>query len=301
MEWLNFHHLLYFWLAAKEGSVTRASEELRLAQSTVSAQIRALERALDERLFRREGRRLVLTEVGQLVYQYADEIFALGRELQDAVRDRPTGRPLRLHVGVADVVPKLVAHRLLAPVLSGKSGVRMTCVEGKVTQLLADLALHRLDLVIADEPVGPSLRVRAYNHALGECAVAFFAAPPLAARLRRGFPRSLDGAPLLLPTENTSMRRALDHWFEAEGIRPAIVSEFEDSALLKVFGQHGAGGFPGAASFAREICRQYGVREVGRVDSVRERFWAISVERRLKHPAVLAIAEAARGLLGEHR
>jgi len=301
MEWLNYHHLLYFWLAAREGGVTRASEELRLAQSTVSAQIRALEHALDEKLFRREGRRLALTDVGRVVYRYADEIFALGRELQDTVRDRPTGRPLRLHVGVTDVVPKLVAHRLLAPVLAGEAPVRITCTEGKAEQLLADLAVHRLDLVIADAPVGPGMRVRAFNHALGESAVAFFATPALAARHRRGFPRSLDGAPLLLPTDNTAVRRALDHWFEAEGIRPAIVSEFEDSALLKVFGQHGAGLFPAPAGFAREVCRQYAVREVGRVDSVRERFWAISVERRLKHPAVVAISEAARTVLGEAR
>lgn len=301
MEWLNYHHLLYFWLAAREGGVTRASEELRLAQSTVSAQIRALERALDEKLFRRDGRRLVLTEVGQLVYRYADEIFALGRELQDAVRDRPTGRPLRLHVGVADVVPKLVTHRLLAPVLASQPPVRMTCVEGKVEHLLAELAVHRLDLVLADVPVGPSMRVRAYNHPLGECAVAFFATPRLAVAYRRNFPRSLEEAPLLLPTENTTLRRSLDHWFESQNLRPRIVSEFEDSALLKVFGQHGAGVFPGAAALAGEICRQYGVREIGRVDAVRERFWAISVERRLKHPAVLAIAEAARSVLGEPR
>jgi LysR family transcriptional activator of nhaA len=294
MEWLNYHHLLYFWTAAREGSMTRAGQELRLAQSTVSAQIRRLEEALDERLFRREGRRVVLTDVGRVVYRYADEIFALGRELLDTVKDRPTGRPLRFNVGVADQLPKAIAHRLLAPVLELDPPVRIVCQEGKAERLLADLALHELDLVLTDAPVSPGAGVRAFNHLLGECDVAFFGVPRLAAGLRRRFPACLDGAPMLLPTAGTVLRRSLDHWLDSRELRPRIVSEFEDSALLNAFGQSGAGVFPAPSLVEREVCRQYGVRVVGRVPEVRERFYAISVERRLKHPAVRAISDAAR-------
>lgn len=297
MEWLNYHHLLYFWLTAKTGSVTQASDELRLSQSTVSAQIRALERALDEKLFRRHGRRLVPTDVGRIVFQYADEIFALGRELVDTVKDRPTGRPLRLNVGVADVLPKLVAHRLLVPALALDVPVRLVCTEGKVPEMLAELALHRLDVVLADTPPDPSVAVRVFSHVLGECDVVLVAAPALAARHRKGFPRSLDGAPLLLPAMGTAMRRALDQWLEHHAVRPHVVGEFEDSALLQEFGREGVGIFPIPSVVEREVARQCGVRVVGRVPGVRERFYAISVERRLKHPAVVAISSAAKSEL----
>jgi LysR family transcriptional activator of nhaA len=294
MEWLNYHHLLYFWLVAREGSVTRASEQLGLAQPTVSGQLKALEDALGERLFTRAGRRLVLTEVGSLVYRYAEEIFTLGRELQDTLKDRPSGRPLRFTVGVADVVPKLIAHRLLAPALALPGAVHLVCREDRPERLLAELAAHALDLVLADAPVPPGARVKAYSHLLGETPIAFFGSAALAAAHRRGFPRSLDGAPLLLPTENTSLRRALEQWLDHEGIRPRVVGEFEDSALLKVFGQAGLGLFPAPALIEPQLRAQHGVRLVGRTAGVRERFYAISAERRVKHPAVVAITTAAR-------
>jgi LysR family transcriptional activator of nhaA len=294
MEWLNYHHLLYFWLAAREGGVGRASDELRLAPSTVSAQIRALERALDEKLFRRVGRRLELTDVGRTVYRYADEIFGLGRELLDTVKDRPTGRPMRLVVGVADVLPKLVARRLLQPAFQLDVPLRVTCLDGKPAELLSELAVHRLDVVLTDAPVDPHISVRAFSHLLGECGVVLAGTAALAKRHRRRFPQSLDGAPLLVPTPGTTLRRSIDQWIETAGVRPAIIGEFADSALLTAFGQAGVGLFPVPAVVAAEVCRQYGVRVVGPLPDVRERFYAISAERRLKHPAVVAISSAAR-------
>lgn len=294
MDWLNYHHLLYFWLTAKTGSVTQASEELRLSQSTVSAQIRALELALDEKLFRRHGRRLVPTETGRIVFQYADEIFALGREMVDTVKDRPTGRPLRLNVGVADVLPKLVAHRLLAPALALDVPVRLVCTENKPTELLAELALHRLDVVLSDVPADPSIALKVFTHVLGECDVVLVATPALAAKHRRDFPRSLDGAPLLLPILGSAMRRGLDQWLEDRGLRPRVVGEFEDAALMQAFGREGVGLVPIPSVVERAVARQYGMRVVGRLPDVRERFYAISAERRLKHPAVVAISSAAK-------
>ena len=294
MEWLNYHHLLYFWLTAKTGSVTQASDELRLSQSTVSAQIRALEHALDEKLFRRQGRRLVPTDTGRIVFQYADEIFALGREMVDTVKDRPTGRPLRLNVGVADVLPKLVAHRLLAPALALDVPVRLVCTENKPTELLAELALHRLDVVLSDVPADSSVGLRVFTHLLGECEVVLVATPALAAKHRRYFPRTLDGAPLLLPIHGSAMRRGIDQWLADHAIRPRIVGEFEDAALLQAFGREGAGLVPIPSVVERAVAQQYGMRVVGRLPEVRERFYAISVERRLVHPAVLAIRDAAR-------
>lgn len=294
MEWLNYHHLLYFWTMARQGSLARASAELRLAQSTISGQIRALEDSLGEKLFARRGRRLVLTEMGRVVFRYAEEIFSLGRELRDAVKGRPVGRPLSLMVGVADVVPKLVARRLLEPALKLPEPVRLICREDKPERLFAELAVHNLDIVLADAPIDPSIRIRAFSHLLGECGIVFFGTAKLAAAHRRNFPESLDGAPVILPTENTTLRRSLDQWFAARGIRPRVVGEFEDSALLKVFGQVGMGLFPASSVIADEVQRQYQVRPVGRLDEVRERFYAISVERKLKHPAVIAISEEAR-------
>jgi LysR family transcriptional activator of nhaA len=260
----------------------------------VSGQIRALEQALGEKLFARSGRRLVPTEIGRVAFRYAQEIFALGSELQDVLKGRSTGRPLRLLVGVADVVPKRVARRLLAPALELAEPVKILCREDKPDRLLAELAVHNLDIVIADAPVGPSARIRAFSHLLAECGVVFCAVPKLASAHRRGFPSSLDGAPLLLPAEGSTLRRSLDQWFGLHSIQPRVVGEFDDSALLKVFGQAGHGIFPVPAMIADEVQRQYQVRRVGRVDRVRERFYAISVDRKLKHPAVIAISEAAR-------
>ncbi|MBY0400440.1 transcriptional activator NhaR [Myxococcota bacterium] len=294
MEWLNYHHLLYFWTIARTGSVSAAAAELRLAQPTLSGQLRVLEDQLEKKLFERSGRRLVLTDVGREVYRYADEIFALGRELMDTVRGRPTGQARRLLVGVADVVPKLVAFRLLEPALRLAEPVRLVCREDDSDRLMADLAVQALDLVISDAPIAPSLKVRAFSHLLGESGISFFAAPGLANAHRRGFPASLNGAPMLLPVDSTMLRRSLDRWFDAQAIRPQIVSEFEDSALLKAFGHAGVGIFPGPTIIEAQIRRQYGVTVVGRTDAVTERFYAITVDRKIKDPAIAAISEAAR-------
>lgn len=294
MEWLNYHHLLYFWTIARTGSVSAAAAELRLAQPTLSGQLRVLEDQLGKKLFERSGRRLVLTDVGREVFRYADEIFALGRELMDTVHGRPTGQTRRLVVGIADVVPKLVAFRLLEPALRLAEPVRLVCREDDSERLMADLAVQKLDLVISDSPIAPSVKVRAFNHLLGESGVSFFAVPRLASVHRRGFPGSLNGAPMLLPVDSTVLRRSLDRWFDAQSIRPQIVSEFEDSALLKAFGHAGTGIFPGPTILEAEIRRQYGVAVLGRTDAVTERFYAITVERRIKDPAIAAISEAAR-------
>ncbi len=297
MEWLNYHHLLYFWTVVREGGVTQAAKRLRLAQPTVSGQLRALEASLGAKLYTRSGRRLLLTDVGQTVYRYADEIFGLGRELQEAVRGRGTGKPLKLVVGVADVLPKLVTYRLLEPALRLEPKVQLVVREDRPERLVADLAVHELDLVLSDAPVGPHLKVRVYNHLLGECGVTFFAAPELASRLARGFPRSLDGAPFLLPSEGTALRAALERWLDGEGVRPAPVAECQDAALLAVFCARGAGAFAAPTAVEAEMKAQYRVRVIGRSEAVRERFFAISGERRLRHPAVVAISESARGEL----
>jgi LysR family transcriptional activator of nhaA len=297
MEWLNYHHLLYFWVVAREGSIVRASEELMLSQSTISEQIRSLEASLGEALFTRVGRNLVLTEMGRMVFRYADEIFAIGRELVDTVQGRPTDRPLRVIVGITDVVPKLVAYRLLEPALHLDQPVKIVCREGKLDQLLAELATYDLDVVLSDAPLSPTVKVRAFNHLLGECGVTFCGTPALVAEYQDAFPQSLDKAPLLLPTDNTTMRRTLDHWFEAEGLRPRVVGEFEDSALLKVFGQEGLGLFVVPTIIEDEVQRQYGVDILGRVEPIRERFYALTVNRRLRHPAVVAMSEAAQQVL----
>lgn len=294
LPWLNYHHLLYFWTVVREGSVVRAAEKLRLAQPTVSSQVRALEHALGERLFTRVGRRLVPTDVGQVVYRYADEIFSLGREMVDTVRGRGAGRPARLVVGVADALSKLIAYRLVAPVLALPGPIRVVCREGPTEKLLAQLALHEVDVVLSDTPVPPTVRVKAYNHLLGECGLTFFAAPRLARRLRRRFPASLAGEPFLLPGEGTVLRRQLEDWLQQAGVRPSVVGEFDDLALMKVFGENGVGAFAAASAIEPEIRRQYRVVPIGRVESIREQFYAISAERRLKHPAVAVIVEQGR-------
>ena len=294
MEWLNYHHLLYFYPVAREGSVTKASEVLRLAQPTLSGQIRKLEGALDEKLFIREGRNLVLTDVGRVVYRYADEIFSLGREMQDALRGRPSSRPARLLVGISDAVPKLVCHRLLQTAFELDDPVELVLHEGKTNDLMAAMAVPEYDMVLTDAPLGREVRVKAFNHALGGCGVGFFAEPALARRHRKGFPKSLDGAPMILPTPNTSLRRSLDPWFDFVDVRPTVVAEIEDTALMKLFGQHGTGIFAAPVIVSNEIRKAHGVHLVGRTEDVREHFYAITVERRITHPAVAAIADAAR-------
>jgi len=294
MQWLNYHHLFYFWVTVREGGVSKAAAKLRLSQPTVSAQLKLLERALGESLFQRKGRTLLLTDVGRVVDRYADDIFTTGRELLETLKGQPTGRAPQLTVGVADAVPKLVVRLLLRPATEGAKPMRVTCREGHPDQLVARLATHALDVVLSDTPAAPHVRVRVFSHLLGESGTTFFAGADLARRLRRRFPRSLNGAPVLLPTSETALRRSLDLWFETEGLRPMIVGEFEDPALLNVFGENGRAAFPAPTAIEREICRSYGLAVVGRTRTVRERYYAISAERRLKHPGVVAITSAAR-------
>ncbi|MFN7915638.1 MAG: transcriptional activator NhaR [Vicinamibacterales bacterium] len=294
MEWLNYHHLLYFWTVVREGGVSRAAEKLRLAQPTVSAQVKLLEDTLGQPLFDRQGRRLVLTDTGRMVYRYADEIFGIGRELLETLKGRAPGRPLQLTVGVANAVPKLIVHRLLQPAFDAEQSMHLECREDSTEALLAELATHELDVVISDVPPPPHVRVKVFGHALGESDTSFFAAGPLAAKLRRRFPQSLNDTPVLLPSRATAVRRSLDQWFEAEDLHPRIVGEFDDSALMKAFGQAGTAAFPAPSVIEPEVTRQYKVHSIGRVPVVRERYYAISAERRLKHPGVLAITNAAR-------
>jgi LysR family transcriptional activator of nhaA len=294
VEWLNYHHLLYFWVVAKEGSIARASKELRLAHPTISGQVHRLEDALGEKLFVRKGRRLVLTEAGRTAFRYADEIFSLGREFVDTLKGRATGRPLRLVVGVADVLSPSLVRRFLEPAFRLGEPVRVICRADKsVEEFVAELALHSVDVVIADGPAAPG-PVRAFSHLLGECGTTFFAAASLATSFRRRFPRSLEGAPFLLPGAPSAARRAVEQWFDSEGVRPRIVGEFDDSALAKEFGKEGMGVFAAPTVIEAEVLHHYGVRVVGRSEAVRQQFYAISVERKIKHPAVVAIREAAR-------
>jgi LysR family transcriptional activator of nhaA len=295
MEWLNYHHLFYFWTVAREGGISRAAERLRLSQPTVSAQVRRLESVLGERLLVRQGRRLVLTEVGQVVDRYADEIFSTGRELLETLKGRPSGRVPQLTVGVANAVPKPAVYRLLAPVTERADPIYITCVEGHPDGLVAQLAAHALDVVISDTPAAAHARVKVFSHLLGESDMTFFAGPPLAGRLRRTFPRSLDRTPVMLPTRNTALRRSLEQWFEHESVHPIVVGEFEDPALLTAFGAAGRAVFPAPTAIAREVCRGHRVAIVGRTPAIRERYFAISAERRIKHPGVVAITSAAPG------
>lgn len=294
---LNYHHLQYFAAVARDGSIARAARRLGLSQPTISAQLRELERNLGEPLFDRLGRGLVLTEMGRAVARYAEEIFRLGDELVATVRGRAAGPPLRFTVGISDSLPKLSTYRLLAPALALPDRGRLVLRIDKTERLLGDLAIHALDLVLADQPVPPGFRVRAFNHLLGECGVTVFAAPRLAPRWRGRFPAGLAGAPFVLPTENTALRRSLDQWFAASGVHPSVVAEVEDMAMLQVLGQAGVGLFAAPSVAEAAIRRQYGVQVVGRLDAVRERFYAITVERRLRHPAAVAISETARGEL----
>jgi len=294
MEWLNYHHLFYFWTVMHERSVTAASSRLSLAPSTISVQVGKLEEALGGKLFRLVGRRLEPTDLGRMVFRYADEIFSIGRDMMDSVRGRPIVGPLSLKVGVVNVFPKLIACKILAPALNLWERVRLVCYEGKEDRLLADLSVHNLDVVLSDTPIRKGLSIKAYNHLLGECGVTFFAVKKLTKRFRPGFPESLDGAPMLLPLDMTALREALERWFESLNLKPMIVGEFEDSALLKVFGQNGDGIFAAPSVIEKEVQSQYNVQVVGRTEAVRERFYAISFERVIKHPAVTAISDAAR-------
>ena len=294
MEWLNYHHLYYFWSVMREGSITAASKRLHLVPATVSTQIARLEDALGGKLFHRSGRGLEPTELGHHVFRYADEIFSIGRELVASLENMADSGRIPLRIGVEDVLPKMVVRMLLEPVFRLPEPVRLICVEDKKEELLARLTMHRLDAVLSDSPVGRDLPVRVYNHLLGECGVGFFAAPGLARELEGEFPACLHGAPLLLPMEMTTLRGQLDQWFDSRGITPQVVGEFSDSALLKAFAQEGDGVFSAPVIIEEEVVRQYRVEVIGRTDQVRERFYAISVERVIHHPAVTAISDNAR-------
>ncbi len=297
MEWLNYHHLYYFWTVARTGSIAAASKDLRLAPPTISNQIRKLEDNLGEELLRRSGRKLVLTDMGRIAMRYADEIFSLGQEFTSTMKERPTGRPLRFCVGIVDVLPKPIAFRLLEPALRLHIPLHLICREDRPDHLLADLAVHDLDLVLSDAPASPVGNVRAFNHLLAECGVSFFA-PARMAALKNRFPRSLDGSPFLLPLDNTALRRDLDQWFHSRKLRPNVVGEFADFALLRVFAEKGFGAF-GVPTFMQESMGRYGFIKVGATDDISVRFYAISVERQLHHPAVAAVCQRSAERLSQ--
>ena len=294
MTALNFKHLRYFWVVAKTGSIARASEQLHLTPQSISGQLTTLEQALGVELFQRVGRNLELTETGRRTLRYADEIFTLGDELLDMLRDPPAQRILVFKVGIADVVPKSVVYRLVEPTLHLDEPVRLVCREGPLDSLLAELAVHRLDMVIADRAMPASVNVRGYSHFLGESGLSVFAAPDLAATLTGAFPACLDNAPFLLPGADMAMRPRLLQWFDEQRIRPRIVGEFDDSALLKAFGQAGSGVFVAPTAMADYVGVQYSVRTLGTIDTVREQLYAITTQRRLTHPAVVALSRVAR-------
>ncbi len=291
---INYQHLLYFWTVAREGSIVRATTQLNLTQPTISGQLRALERSLGERLLVRRGRGLQLTEAGRTVFRYADEMFGIARELVGTLDGGAAGRSVRCTVGVSDALPKLTTIRLLQPAFALGEDVRVTLRIDKTDRLLADLSLHAIDLVLADAPVPAWMPVRLFNHLLGECDVTVFGTPALARAHKARFPRSLDGAPFIVQTRNTALRRSLDEHFVREGIAPRVVCEAEDVALVQELGGEGMGLFAAPSVVERQIRARYGVVTVGRLAEVRERFYAITAERRLKHPAVVAISEAAR-------
>ncbi len=297
MSHLNYKHLRYFWMVAREGSIARASELLHLTPQTISGQLGLLEKALGAKLFAKLGRNLVLTEDGHAILSYADEIFQLGTELEDRVKRSPGGPVSSSLVGIAEMVPKLIAYQVLDPALRLPEPVRMVCTQDNLESLLANLAVHKLDLVLADSPVSPGLNLRLFNHLLGECGATFFATKALAESCRGNFPDALSGMPLLLPTRSSAMRLELDAWLDRKDVRPLVVGEFDDSALMKTFGQAGAGVFFAPTAIEREVVGQHRVEIVGRSEQLRFRYYAISAERRLRHPAVVAISAQARNLI----
>jgi len=294
MEWLNYHHLLYFWTVAREGGIAAAGRSLGIGRPTISMQLKSLEEFVGSPLFTRRGRNLNLTETGELVFGYAEDIFRSGRELVDAVRGRPVGRPRRFRVGIADVMAKLVAFRLLTPALEADDQSIVECREDEPNRLFAELAVHELDLVLSDIPLAPSLDVRAYNHVMGESTTTLFAKPKMANKIKRGFPENLTRMPFLMPSKTAAIRNRLEQWFDEEGVRPAIVAEFEDAALMKVFGQAGRGVFPAPTIVKDQICENYGVKVIAELPQVRERFYAVSPERKIRHPGVARIVESAK-------
>jgi LysR family transcriptional activator of nhaA len=297
MEFLNYHHLRYFWVAAKEGGLTRAARKLHVSQPSICTQIQALERALGDKLLRRTPRGLALTEVGQKVFSFAEEIFSLGEDLLSTMKQHPTARPLRVNIGIADSLPKLLTYEMLKPIFHLPQAVQASCCEGKVPDLLAQLATYRLDVVLSDEPSPASGNLKTFNQLLGECGVSFCAEPKLAARLKCRFPASLHDAPALLPSPNSALRRSLEKWFLEQRISPRLVAEFDDAALVKVAATDGLGFFALPSLVASEAVTRYGVKIIGQAQECSQRFYAISAERRLTHPAVVAITAQARAVL----
>lgn len=299
--WLNFHHLRYFWTVAREGGLRQAAEVLHVSQPSISAQIHELENALGQALFRREGRANVLTDAGQLVLHYADEIFNLGRELSTALGQGLATHSLRLHAGVVDAVPKLLAHEILKPALSLPRTVHLTCREGKAADLIAHLSAHRLDIVLSDEPATSAQHGRVFNHLLGTSSIDLCAAGPLVDKLRKGFPKSLHQAPLLMPAENSTLHRSLQRWLREQKVEPQIRGEFEDAALMKVFAAEGLGIVAIPSIVAREALSRYGLERVGPAKGCEQSIYAITAERKILHPAVSLLVEAAKSLFEKKR
>jgi LysR family transcriptional activator of nhaA len=300
MRHLNYNHLLYFWTVSREGSITNAADALHLTPQTISGQIKLLEAAIGEPLFKRAGRGRALTETGRTIYQYADEIFTKGIELAQRIRGSDTGRPAALNVGIVNSIPKLIAYRILEPALGLQDPIKIICHEASFDQLLGDLAVHRLDLVVSDHAIPAGLSIKAYNHRLGTSSIGLFASKSIARRFTKRFPQSLNGAPMLLPATMNPLRRGLEDWFQSIDVQPNVLAEFEDSALLKVFGEAGIGVFPAPMAIRPEIESMYRARCIGEADPVQEAYFAISPERKLKHPAVVKVTEIARAALFEH-
>jgi LysR family transcriptional activator of nhaA len=290
----NYNHLLYFWTTVREGGIGRAAAQLHITPQTISGQIKLLERDLGGTLLQKQGRRAVPTELGRTVFDYAEQLFTLG---QDLVRVAEGAAPVErrsVTIGVSDVVPNLITWRIVAPLMEGDSPFRVICHTGSLDTLVAELAARKLDLVISPSALPANAGLRAFSHLLGECEVTFFAAPALARRLRKGFPQSLDQAPFLLPTTRSPNRRVIDTWFLEQGITPRIAGEFDDSSLVKAFVQGGAGVFAAPSAIDAEITRQYNVQAIGRHEALKARFYVLSMEQRIRHPAVMAITEGAR-------
>lgn len=293
----NYNHLLYFWTAVREGGIGRAAESLHITPQTISGQIKLLERELDGPLLQKQGRRVVPTGLGQTVFEYADELFALGQDLVRAAQGAAPRERRSVTIGVSDVVPNLITWRIVAPLMQGDRPFRVVCHTGGLDTLVAELAAGKLDFVVTSSALPANAGLRAFSHFLGECDVTFFAATALARKLRKDFPASLEQAPFLLPTNRSPNRRVLDTWFLQQGVTPRIVGEFDDSALVKSFVQGGAGVFAAPSAIEGEIVRQYKVQVVGRTDDMHARFYVLSMERQIRHPAVLAITERARASL----
>jgi LysR family transcriptional activator of nhaA len=288
---LNYHHLRYFWTVAKEGSLRRASEKLKISQPSMCTQIKLLEVSLGEALFRPSGRSLELTEFGQLILGYAEEIFTLGSEILQTTKQAPSVRSLRLHVGIVDSFPKLMSYDILRPVFEHQPPVQLTCHEGKLADLVSQLSTHRTDIVLSDEPASPGIAGKVFNHLLGSSDVTFCATPGLAKMLKGRFPRNLDNAPALLPTQNCNLRRDLEKWFGSSGIQPRVVAEFEDAALTKIVATSGLGFIAVPTVVASEAVERYGFVPIGRTKEVETQFFAITAERRFTHPAIIAITK----------